>query len=129
MTTSHHALKKLNVRKGCTAPTPLTCPNTKKYDGTEKFATTGSVDGCSILPEIQCVGTRLHLDSTQASYVCMLFNTCFISRGFPSPFGSCRRKARICPQTVFRGSIPDFSSKLSPEVFSTRGYLCKTVGF
>ena len=58
-------VKKFNVRRGCTVPSPLTWPSTKKSDGTETLATTGSVDGCSVLPEIQLVGTRLRVETTQ----------------------------------------------------------------
>ena len=36
---------------------------TKKSDGTEKFATTGSVDSCSVLSETQFVGTRIRVDT------------------------------------------------------------------
>ena len=44
----NHVLKKAKckVRRGCTVPNPLSWPATKKSDGTEKFATTVSGDGC-----------------------------------------------------------------------------------
>ena len=42
---------------------------------------------------------------------------------------SCRREVRVYHQTAFRGSTPDFSSRLSPEVFSTSGYFRKTAVF
>ena len=58
-------LKKFNVRRGCTVPSPLTSPSTKKYDGTKEFATTDSMDGCNVLPETQFVGTRLRVYTTQ----------------------------------------------------------------
>ena len=44
----HCVLKKFKVRRGCTVPCPLTWPTTKKYDDTEEFVITDSVDGCSI---------------------------------------------------------------------------------
>ena len=59
-------LMKSNVIRGCIALRPLTWPSTKKSDGTKKFAMTSSVDGCSILPEIQFVGTRQRVDTTRA---------------------------------------------------------------
>ena len=40
--------KKFKVRMGCTVPSPLTWPSTKKSDGTEELVMTGSVDGCSV---------------------------------------------------------------------------------
>ena len=36
-----------------------------KFYGTERFATTGSMDGCSIQLETQFVGTCLCVDTTQ----------------------------------------------------------------
>ena len=45
------------MRWGCTVPSPLTWPSTTKCDDTKTFAMTGSVDGCSVLPEIQYVLT------------------------------------------------------------------------
>ena len=62
-------LKKLKVRRGCTVPSPLTWPSTKKSDGTKEFATTDSMDGCSVLPETQFVGTRLRVDTTLVLFV------------------------------------------------------------
>ena len=38
-------------------------------DGTKEFATTDSMDGCNVLPEIQFVGTRLRVDTTRVLYV------------------------------------------------------------
>ena len=64
----NHALKKLRVRMGCTVPSPLTWPATKKSDGAENFATTGSVDGCRFLPETKCVVTRPRLGNTRVLY-------------------------------------------------------------
>ena len=57
-------LKKPKVRRGCTVPSPLNWPSTKKSDGTEKLTTTDSVDGCGVLPETQFVGTHLHAYNT-----------------------------------------------------------------
>ena len=56
-------------------------------------------------------------------------HTGLICGGFPPPLWSCRREVRVLHQTAIRGSTPDFSSRLSPEVFSTSGYFRKTVGF
>ena len=53
------------MRRGCKVTSPLTSPSTKKSDGTKKFTTTDSMDGCSILLETQLVGTRLRVDTTQ----------------------------------------------------------------
>ena len=39
----NHVLNKFNVRRGCTVPSQLTWPSTKKSSGTEKFVTTRSV--------------------------------------------------------------------------------------
>ena len=60
---------KFQREKGVHSPQPTTWPSTKKSDGMEKFVTTGSVDGCSVLPETQFVGTRLRMDATLALYV------------------------------------------------------------
>ena len=64
-----HVLKMFKVRRGCTVPSPLTWPSTKKSDGTKEFATTDTMDGCNVLPETQFVGTRLRVDTTQVLYV------------------------------------------------------------
>ena len=69
----NHVLKKHKVRRGCTVPSPLTWPSTKKFDGTEKSVTTSSVDDCSVLQETQFVGTHLHADTTQVSSVGVSF--------------------------------------------------------
>ena len=63
VTTSRHVLEKLKVKRGCTVPSRQTWPSTKKPDDTETSATTGSVDGCSVMPETQFVGTRLRVDT------------------------------------------------------------------
>ena len=47
--------KEVQSEKGCAVPSPLTCPSTKKSDGTKEFATTDSMDGCNVLPETQFV--------------------------------------------------------------------------
>ena len=59
-----HVLKKFIVRRGCTVPSPLISPSTKKSDGTEKLSTTSLMDDCSVLPRTQFVGTRLCVDTT-----------------------------------------------------------------
>ena len=55
--------------KGYTFPRQLTWPSTKKSDGTEKFAMTGSVDGCSVQTESQFVWTNMRMDTTQILWV------------------------------------------------------------
>ena len=45
-----HLQKKFKVRTGCTVPSPLTSPFTKKSDGTKEFATTDSMNGCNVQP-------------------------------------------------------------------------------
>ena len=62
-------VKEFIVRMGYTVPIPLTWHSTRKSDGTEKFAMTGSVDGFSVLPKTQFFGTRLHVDTTWALHV------------------------------------------------------------
>ena len=56
-------LKKCRVRRGCTVPSPLTWPPLRNPI-TQKLATTGSVDGCSVLPEAQFFGIRQRVDIT-----------------------------------------------------------------
>ena len=56
-----HMLMKPKMRRGCTVPSPQTWHSTKIFDGTELCATTGSMDGCNILPETQIVGTSLRV--------------------------------------------------------------------
>ena len=101
-----HVLKKLKVRRGCTVPSPLTWPSTKKLDSTEDFAMTGSVDGCGVLPETQFVGTRLRMDTTWVFYV----------GGFLPPMRP-------------SGERPEFDIKLplgAPVLIFPRGYLLKS---
>ena len=109
--------KDVQSEKGCTVRSPLTRPSAKKSDGTKELATTDSMDNCSLLHEIQLVGASLRVDTTRDVFV-----------GVHSPFWSCRSEVRVKHQTAFRGSTPDFSSRLSPEVLATRGYLRKTAG-
>ena len=73
-------LKKLNVRRGDTLPSPPTRQSIKKSDGTKTLAITGSVDGC-----------RPETSPTRDS-VCRDPHACghhmgFISRGFLQPMG------------------------------------------
>ena len=65
----NHVLKIFKVRRGCIVPGPLTWLSTNKSDGVEKLVMTGSVDGCSVLSEIQFVGTCLRVDTTQVLFV------------------------------------------------------------
>ena len=104
------------VRRGCTVPSTPTWPLNKKSDGTETFATTSSVDGYSVLPETKFVG-----DPPAHGH-----HTRFLCKRFPPPYGNYRREARFGHQNAYRGFTPDFSSSLSSEVFSTRGYFHKT---
>ena len=61
-------LKKPGVRKVCTVPNPQSWSSTKKSDGTERCPTTGSVDGYSVLPVTQFVGTGLCVHNTRVSF-------------------------------------------------------------
>ena len=89
-----------------------------KSDGTIEFATTDAMDGCSVLPVTQFVGTRLRVDTTQ-----------ILSVGAAFPLGELHeREVRVKHQTNFWGSTPELSSRLSPEVFSTYGYFRETAG-
>ena len=77
-------LKKIKVRRGCTVPSPLTCPSTKKSDGTKEFATTDSMDGCNVLPETHFLEPA-----------CAWTPHGFYLWGFSPPLGSCRREVRV----------------------------------
>ena len=79
-----HVLRKFNVRRGCTVPSPLTWPSTEKSDGTKEFATTYSMDISDVLPETKFIGTCLHVYIKQV-----------LSVGFCSPLGSCRREVWV----------------------------------
>ena len=72
------------VRRGYTVPIPLTWHSTRKSDGTEKFAMTGSVDGFSVLPKTQFLGP-----------ICTWTPLGFCMLGFHSPYGSCRGEAIV----------------------------------
>ena len=85
MTTQQHMLEKFKVRRGSTVPSPLTWPSTEKSDGMEKFAMTGSLDGCSVLPETQFVGTCLRINTTQV----------FSVGGFLSPMGTAGERPEL----------------------------------
>ena len=88
-----------------------------KSDVTEKFATTVSVDGCGVLSETHNVWNGLNVDITRVSSV-----------GNFLPISELpERESRDLHQSAIRGSTPHCSLKLSPEVFSTREYLRKTV--
>ena len=69
-------LTKLKLRRGCTVPSPLTRPSTKKSDGTKEIATTDSMDGFNVLPETQLVGTRLRVDTTRVLSVGVNLPSC-----------------------------------------------------
>ena len=58
-------LKTFKGRRMCTVPCPLIWSSTMKSDGTKKLATTGSVDGCSVLSETKFVSTSLRVDTTR----------------------------------------------------------------
>ena len=53
------------MRRGAQSPGLQLGLRTKKSHGTEHLATTGTVDGCSIQPEILFVGTRQPVDATR----------------------------------------------------------------
>ena len=94
------------MRRGCTVPTQLpTWPSTKKSDGTEQFATAGSVDGCRVLQPTQFVGTHLYVSRTWV----------LSAGGFLPPLGAA-------------GEMPEFDIKppfLAPLLIFPRGYLLK----
>ena len=76
------------------------------------------MDGCNVLPETQFVGTRLRMDTS------LVFLW-----GFPSSLGSCRReRSDFNFKPPLGAPLLIFSSRLSPEVFSTSGYFRKTAG-
>ena len=112
-------LKKIKVRRECTVSSPITWPPTKTSDGTEKFTTTGSVDICSVLSEIQLIGTSLHVDTTQVSCVW----------GRIPLMEAARERPEFDIKPTLWALLLIFSSRVSPNVFSTRGYLRKTAGF
>ena len=76
---------------------------------------TNSMDGCNVLPESQFVGTRLHVDTKWVLFV-----------GYP--WGAARERSEFNIKPPLVGSTPNFSSRLSPEVFSTSGYFRMTAG-
>ena len=51
-----------------------------------------------------------------------------LSVGVPFPLGELPERGKILTPNRLWGCIPDFSSRLSPEVFSTSGYFRKTAG-
>ena len=61
-------LKMLKSRNARTVPSRLTWPSTIESDGTEEFATTISVNSCSVLPETQFVWTRLRVYTTHVLF-------------------------------------------------------------
>ena len=73
-------LKKIKVKKGSTVPSPLFWSDTITTDGTKKFAMTGLVDDCGILPETKFWDPPAHGQHRGLT-----------SREFPSPLGSCQR--------------------------------------
>ena len=77
-----------------------------KSDGIIEFATSDSMDGCSILPESQFVWTRLHVDTTRVLYV----------GGSPPHWGA-------------SGEMSEFDVKpplRAPLLIFSRGYLLKS---
>ena len=109
-------LKKLKVIRGSTVSSPLTLQSTKKSDGTNEFMTTDSMDGCNVLPETQFVGNRLRVDTTRVLSVGVSL----------PPLGAAGERSEFSIKPPIGGPTPDFSSRLSPEVFSTSGYFRKT---
>ena len=113
-----HVPRKFNVCRGCTVPSPLTWPSTKKSDGTKEFAMTDLMDGCNVLPETQFVGTRLRVDTTWV----------FSVGGSIPPCGAAGERSEYNIKPPLGAPLLIFSSRLSPEVFSTSGYFRKTAG-
>ena len=81
--------------RGVHSPRQLAWHSTMKFDGTEKFVMTGSVDGCIILPETQFVGTHLHVDTTRALAV----------GGFPHPIRAAGERAEFYIKSPFRDPL------------------------
>ena len=98
--------------KGCTVPRPLTWPSNKKSNGTEEFVTTSSVDGYSVLLKTHIDGTRLRVDTTHILFI-----------GCSLPLCELPERGQSFTSNRLSGSI------LSPDVFTTRGYFHKKVGF
>ena len=76
------------------------------------------MDGCNVLPETQFVRIRKRVDTTRVLFV-----------GVSFPLEELPDRGQSLTSNGFLGSTPDFSSRLSPEVFSSSGYFRKTVGF
>ena len=64
------------------------------------------------------MGTRLRVDTTRVLSV----------GGFLPPWGAAGERSEFDIKPPLLGSTPDFSLRLSPEVFSTSGYFRKTAG-
>ena len=77
---------------------------------------TDSMDSCSVLPETQFVGTHLHKDTTHVLSV----------GGSLPPWRSADEKPEFDIKPPLGVPVLIFSSRLSPEVFFTRGYIRKT---
>ena len=75
--------KKPKVRRGCTVPSQLTWPSTKKSEGSQEPASTDSMDGCNVLPETQFDGICLRVDTTRDLHI-----------GVPSPLGELTEKGQ-----------------------------------
>ena len=103
------------VRRGW-VPILQAWPSTKKSDGTETLTTTDSVNGGSVLLETQFVRTHLRVYTTWVLFVVGSL-----------PLMGAAGEARVRHQTAIRDSTHDFFPRLSPEVFSTRGYFRKAV--
>ena len=76
--------KNSKVRRGCTVPSPISWPCTKKSHSKEKLATTGSVDGRRVLLETHFVWTHVYMDTAWV-----------LSVGVTFPYGSCQKEARV----------------------------------
>ena len=77
---------------------------------------TGSVDGCSIHPETLLVRNHLRVDTTLV----------FSVGAFLAPMGAAGERPEFDIKPPLGAPLLIFPSKLSPEVFSTRGYFRKT---
>ena len=80
--------------------------STKKSDGTEGFLMTGSVDGCSVLPETQFADTCLRANTTQVLSV----------GGFPPTMEAAEERSEF-----------DITPPLgAPNLIFLQGYLLKS---
>ena len=73
------------------------------------------MDGCNVLSETQSVWTHLHIDTTQVQYV-----------GVPFPNVAAGEEPEADIKPPLGTPLQIFSSRISPELHYTKGYLHKT---